>query len=76
MILSSRLDCPLSLKTPDMGNPGSLDQGCRLTTLMSYFLQLRAVNSQGSGRSSRSQTAKILDTVTHSRSRIGSSLPY
>ena len=23
MLLQSRLDCPLSLKTPNMGNPGS-----------------------------------------------------
>ena len=25
MMLPSRLDCPLSLKTPNMGNPGSYE---------------------------------------------------
>ena len=40
---SSRLDCPLSLKTPNMVNPGSKFSRKRAAQLVALQLQERAV---------------------------------
>ena len=58
MMLPSRLGCPLSLKTPNMGNPGSV---CRLSDLRSPEVLEKVIVCAGSIRVSDIDFSALLD---------------